>query len=392
MDRVFGSRQKWSVHAFKTHSHVKEVRRLVGGQQCPVCLRQHSCNVALCNHLEYAFRCRSKLIRASFRCGPTPGVGSRACDKGDSFLGATKQAFGPADPNVVECTEPLPAWQPARQFAEQLLAFLASNCSRACDALELLRSALASTCIAPAEVHCAVDWCMAWLEEHEDDLSVSGACLARRALNWVREHWTPQWICGQGTTPVDRTALFRNSELLLLDADFCSELLPAEPNLPTRDGMLICAELERYMLEPTHFGWSKVLLLEQLLADGSRIDEVHRCAVLTEGSGLTAVSLASIGEFRPPTEGLLAYRDFSARKVHENLMQDVYLLAVQLWHTEKPFAFLLPLCDPAISALARRLPGVQCRCVGRFQLLFNCQADAVPLGLFHLQIRCLNTG
>ena len=45
--RVFASRQQWAVHAFKVHGRVRPARTLVDGDQCPVCLKQFSCNVAL---------------------------------------------------------------------------------------------------------------------------------------------------------------------------------------------------------------------------------------------------------------------------------------------------------------------------------------------------------
>ena len=49
--KVFGSLQAWSVHAFKVHGRVKPSRCYVAGEQCPVCLRQYASNVQLCLHI-----------------------------------------------------------------------------------------------------------------------------------------------------------------------------------------------------------------------------------------------------------------------------------------------------------------------------------------------------
>ena len=51
----------------------------------------------LCQHLDYSVKCRLKLQAAAFRCAPAPGSGNKKADHGDALLGATKQAYGPAD-------------------------------------------------------------------------------------------------------------------------------------------------------------------------------------------------------------------------------------------------------------------------------------------------------
>ena len=105
---------------------------------------------------------------------------------------------------------------------------------------------------------------------------------------------------------------------------------------------------------------------------------VVRVGPRSEGTGLTAVSLACLNKYEKPADGLLAYKVFLDRKARETLMQDFYLLAVQVWRAEAPFAFLLPLADLTISVATRKLPGVSHNVGGHLQLPYSCRSEDVP--------------
>ena len=47
-NRTFSTKQKWSVHAFKTHGRKTAGRRVLPGQQCQCCLRHFATNLKLC--------------------------------------------------------------------------------------------------------------------------------------------------------------------------------------------------------------------------------------------------------------------------------------------------------------------------------------------------------
>ena len=79
----FADYRAWSVHAFKTHARVDEVRRLASGSQCPTCLRHYPTPVQLCRHLRHSRACRQPLLSRGGWSEPEPGQGSRkAVDKG----------------------------------------------------------------------------------------------------------------------------------------------------------------------------------------------------------------------------------------------------------------------------------------------------------------------
>ena len=389
--RLFPTKQRWAVHAFSRHGRVKETRCLVSGEQCPVCLRQFSCHVVLCQHLDYSVRCRHRLQAAAFSCRPGPGVGNRQADRGHSFMGVAKQALGPFDPRVAADMPP-PGQPPPRALQIGLTSFLSSPCGDAVEALERLRGALAADCVTPPELELALSWGLSHAGDIVESLDVRSAHFVLTALRWAAESWTPQWLCGSDTPVEHCQALFRNSAQLLSEACFAGSLVDSQPRELTRAGLLICGEAEAAGFTAEVPGWHATLLLHQLPPDGSWVDQVHRYAVIEEGSGLTVISLACLPSSGPLPDGLLPFQVFSDCRYRDTLTQDAYLLAVQLWRVEAPFALLLPVADWSIAATARRLPGVAHHVAGRLQLLYTCRSEDVPCCLFHTLIRCHNPG
>ena len=89
--KVFATRQAWAVHAFKVHGRVTLARRLVQGEQCPVCLKTYPTHMQLCHHLQGSSYCRHRLQARGFHCQPLPyGINS---------VGVVRQGFGPVLPD-----------------------------------------------------------------------------------------------------------------------------------------------------------------------------------------------------------------------------------------------------------------------------------------------------
>ena len=96
----FADFRAWSVHAFKTHARVDEVRRLAEGSQCPTCLRHYPTPIQLARHLKHSRPCRQPLLSRGFWSVPEPGQGNRkALDKG-LICAPALQAEGPARPEI----------------------------------------------------------------------------------------------------------------------------------------------------------------------------------------------------------------------------------------------------------------------------------------------------
>ena len=68
------------------------------------------------------------------------------------------------------------------------------------------------------------------------------------------------------------------------------------------------------------------------------------------------------------------------------LIQDVVLLALQLWAKAVWFAAYLPSVDPALAAVIRTLPGLQVLCNGSRCLVHNVQGTCVPPISFHMAV------
>ena len=181
-----------------------------------------------------------------------------------------------------------------------------------------------------------------------------------------------------------KMALCRHSELLLFDLDLDEDILVRESARPTRGGLRICDRSEDLQLREAELEWDSTLFLDELLTDGGWLRAVWGLSTGVDAPGLVAVSLANIGSFRGACRGLLTYKEFCCRKECQTLVQDMYLLLVQLWQKAWPFAFLLQNADQAIFAAVKRLPGVSHRHGRHLLLFYNCASADVPPGLFHL--------
>ena len=188
-------------------------------------------------------------------------------------------------------------------------------------------------------------------------------------------------LWGSGRSGVETGA--RNAELLLLDLEFADVDIEPPPRSHSCPRLVICRRGEESALVAERTAHDVTLLLDKLPADGTWMATAQRFVRDTEGQGLVVASLASLGSYRGSCQGLLSYKDFCLRKNVETAIQDMYLLAAQLWRDARPFAFLLQVADPTVAATTKRLPEVSARAGRSLQLLHSCLASEVPPGLFH---------
>ena len=94
-NRVFPNKQRWSVHAFKTHGRKTVGRGVLTGLQCQCCMRHFGTNLKLCKHLAYSAQCRKRLQAAGHFCETLPGQGSRHWDTIHASQAPVLQAAGP---------------------------------------------------------------------------------------------------------------------------------------------------------------------------------------------------------------------------------------------------------------------------------------------------------
>ena len=73
--KCFGSKQAWSVHAFKVHGRVRPERSMVDGLSCPICLRTFASNIRLCRHVQHSLSCKTSLIAGGYSVAKGPGIG-----------------------------------------------------------------------------------------------------------------------------------------------------------------------------------------------------------------------------------------------------------------------------------------------------------------------------
>ena len=382
--RLFDSKQKWSVHAFKVHGRVRDTRCLTSGDQCPACLKQYGSNIRLCAHLQYSQSCRVKLQRASFACIPGPGIGSRKADYGHGFVGAVKQACGPQGLFALEEANAACLPQVPEAMQASLRRFVHYPHSNCVETLEALRGALCVSCVGPDVITAAVLWGQTCLEEAYEELTLLAACLQDIAFKWATEHWTPQWLCGTTVRNREQCALFKNSELLLFDLEIEFPSIEEGSLVVSGGGLLVSAQPIPEKLRCYHLGWAACFDIGSFSHGDDWTAKVRRFWDSREDLGLTLVYLPDVAAPVVPEQGLLRYQLYQARRDSDFLQQDAILLSMQLWIGRLPFAVVMPLADAAVFSALCRLPGMQhFRQDGRI-LLCNCTRSSLPTHLFHL--------
>ena len=380
---LFATRQRWAVHAFKSHGRVKEVRGLVPGRQCPCCLKQYASNISLCSHLSYSQRCRSSLQRAAFKCVPEPGIGSRHGDKGHEFLGAVKQAYGPASRLLEVVPEDLEERAAHLVLVRRIREVLECSDSLAFQAtLEACRKILASICLSPEQVNEVLTVLSAEADEWWEDCAVALVLVRRRVLQWLTACWSAEWLCGRSQAANHAWSAFKHSEACLAALDF--EHVDRQSLLADEGcGFLLCHETRWAAIAVEAPAWACTVLYE---GSAPSADWVHTLwgHVQLWPRGLVLLLLDGLKSLLRALPGPLSAKGAAIAQAANTALQDAILVSFQLWERQTPFALVVSAVDQSVEGAMLAIPGLQFVRGDRAVLFYSCLDSALPDLLFHL--------
>ena len=382
--KLFPSKQAWSVHAFKVHGRVKQSRLLVDGCCCPICLKVFPTNIRLCNHVGHSRPCRKELLRQGFSCLPQPGVGNSRAEIGDLFLGVSRQGFGPLPSGnrqhavVVPWLQSSETWQCLVRTLDMQL-----EADGLAQVLNSYRLALCVQCLDWGEIE---EITSAWRHfvsvELSEAASIHSAAIHHAAATWLAEHVTPEWLCPEPQAGGALLATFRQSVecLALLDLADVSVDQPTAPALA--GGCMVCDEATLRVVGG-HFrpGWVALLNVIEDTRDWCAVfeDQVRlrsNCLHLLCLVGLQLEVMVPAGPLKAST--------YRVHRLRSTVVQDAITTFFRLWRCAFAVIAVLPQVDPAVCAVIRRLPGVSCWDRGTYIIAHNGPPDRVPVCVFHL--------
>ena len=188
----FATQAAQTVHAFKKHNRICEVRHFVSGTQCEACLRQYSSHVNLINHAKRKEACRLFYLSRGHRVEIQAGVNNRgAAGKLTEWSNPYLQAQGPR--NCEECST-VSLIHPQQTDFDDLSASWTRGVQEAIDVrtdvLEGLRVATGRTVLLPKEV---IEHFEQWLNDWNSNMEdISLETLQR--ISSFRYHFCAEWI------------------------------------------------------------------------------------------------------------------------------------------------------------------------------------------------------
>ena len=227
-NRVFPNKQRWSVHAFKTHGRKTVGRGVLTGLQCQCCMRHFGTNLKLCKHLAYSTQCRKRLQAAGHSCGVLPGQGSRQWDTAHASQAPVLQAAGPTLPLYDDHW----ADEDARPVAEveTCLAHIGFDGSEFCDEELWRRLKLAFKCVCAATSRLrltAEAYRAQLLTCHDYDHSLRDRLL--KALEWVAHADLVEWLVPAPEAEGPAWHTFRDEHLILNFLEVAALTFPPTP-------------------------------------------------------------------------------------------------------------------------------------------------------------------
>ena len=240
---VFKDFRSWSVHAFKCHGRVDEVRSLTDGLQCPHCLRHFATNIRLCRHIRHSTACRRTLLGSRQRTAPLPGVGSRKAPKEHLFCAPTLQAAGPHQREEVEWIED-ELDRPAAEVLDCLAHIDYDGLGLKFDpdvAWARVRQAFSCVCLPVKRLQVTAQ---VWLERLSSCAidTTAGPILSAfllKAAHWVTCADFAEWLAPQPTERSNTVSTFRHSDFNLGLLDFSGLCLPTTQPWTT-DHVFVC--------------------------------------------------------------------------------------------------------------------------------------------------------
>ncbi|CAE7602832.1 unnamed protein product [Symbiodinium sp. CCMP2592] len=320
---VFDDLRAWSHHAFKRHGRLNPVRRLAQGTQCAVCLAHFRSNKGLCNHLEYARRCRHALINQGFDCIAELGTGSRKFDSGARVLLPSVRAQGPLlqwnhAPAIDE--QHLPSERILRDL-EALFCHDVGTCVDWSAFVDRLQSIFKGECLQQSRLKATAEQWTQQLHhtlDQDDDWNVQWVSWHLRAARLLQEVDFVEWLGNEGCTPSLVTSTFRDAETLTPWLDFSGVIIPTVP-APVQFGFCFSAGAPKPQWLHCRAGTDKECFACTDWADAAGEDKL----VFLSGAGLR-------GSFSLPFP-LRSFASISDQLTQLRLLSDLVRGAFFLW-------------------------------------------------------------
>ena len=256
------------------------------------------------------------------------------------------QACGPVWPDLLdeELLQEAPCVAASPSILHALAALLQEPCSSLslCSLLERYREALCAACVEPQCIAATLEaWHCAFQDLHEG-IPLLAAALHGRAIDWVREAWSVDWLIGADSSPGERmpTAICRQSCSLLdaldfgLDADIASSAFCAE------EGFLLFSEAARTVLDAQLTGWHDVAIIRGASADCDWLRLAHALA-MSSSTGTFTFCLPDLN-VASCFEAVQHEPAFDSLRRRQVVLQDVLLVLVQLWKADLAMLLLSP--------------------------------------------------
>ena len=381
--KVFASRQAWSVHAFKVHGRIKPSRLFVAGEQCPICLRHYASNIQLCLHVERSTVCRRRLQAGEFVCAPQPGRGSKDGTSQAEFLGVSKQGCGPLPAPVPDlCAEALPDLSQHAIWSAltELLEFqgLADQ-----QLLEQYRRAFCVACECPDTLkRIAAEWLAHLRSGAWDDMPLDSLARHGRVALWVVANLCVSWLVPEHDHVCLQNITFRQSVEGLASLE-TGDIVVELPSLCVPSHYLVVCEKAKTALFARPSGEEvSIITIEECIADPNWCDRIwsflqrHPDTLL-----ITCITGLPVSEL--PLQPPVCAKTFDKELQGATLAQDTVLLVVETWLRAFAHVALLPCPDGPLRACLKGLPGLGHIQGGSLLLLRTVPEASIPGFLFH---------
>ena len=356
--RLFPSRQAWAVHAFKKHGRIREVRKMLDGSHCPICLKQFPANIQLCRHVEYSVHCQRQLRARGFVGVVQPGVGNRKALDGYDFLGVAKQGLGPKLPLASSECHVEDSYRDTRVWQALVdLLFSGVRWMYLGQLFEAYRAAFCSECIDPLVL---IDISQQWSEfvcrADVESASLRDVAMHGAVAKWLAENFSVEWLCAEQRERPEQVATYKHSltGLAMLDfgqvQHFGVVALPAD----ARVGVVCSKRLQAALV--ADLGSAVVFDLDWCLDHASWCQQVLRGLEVSAFEFLV-LCLADLAIDAAVLRAPIKAKPFAAHSRVVACLQAAIGLTVQVWASQRPFAAIWPDLDLPLSAALRRLPG-----------------------------------
>ena len=381
---VFRDLRAWSVHAFKCHGRVDEVRSLVDGLQCPICLKHFATNIRLCRHVRHTKAFRQSLLSGHHRIDPLPGIGSRRAPKEFLYCAPTLQAAGPKTFDIGDHIED-EIDRPSAEVLDCLALLDFDGLGRNLDqdvAWDRIKQAFSCVCLPVKRLKVTAEvWYarIVWGTRDKEATSPFEAFLGQAAL-WVMHANFVDWLVPTPEGRPNPPPAFRHCAASLALLDLTGVRIPV-PQAWSQEHALVCVGqwppkcLEGGdRLSPLVFPHDESLLR---ISEGKDLEffcsDPNECGFFLTTCGLPCPDVAP-DDYLPHFEDSLPALRLSG---------DIVRFALKLWCSGVRTCLQTPWPCGEDIALFCRIEGIRYS-VGVDRATFWVGPPSAPLDLFHL--------